>query len=546
MTAAEGAKLLEVLGDQGAGPDEPDEPALAPRVLNLALDLIRIDRNVRQRFDEAAMEQLTDSIKRVGVLQPIVVRVDVKANVQHYVLVCGERRVRAARAAGLTHIPAVLRDLDEHQAREAQLVENLVRRDLDPIEEAEGLRELLDQHERTQQELGERIGVSQPYISNRLRLLKLPEEVQGHISRGMLTPGHAMALLVLEPAPEMLVRAAHHLETQKTSVAGAAEAIDNFLRYKGKYLGKYAIHFDAAGCANCGRTRQVTQYSGSKIKEPICLDVACWQRKENEALAARAAAEKSHLEELGATGVVVLQRQDLPEDRNAWRHLSYGLGDIPECAACANRVQVMLYPGNESSPVCLDTKCLDAKIAAADEKVKKEREELAAAQAKEAHDWAVMQATDGAGSTGDPDPAAISIFTILAGVILVGVAWDWRTNAKNQYVVEFLRARGHDLGMDEQDLVEGDGWPKLQAILNDLGEWERWALALEWAANALWDTPVMCAMMGRPAPRDEEDEEGDGGDDEESGGAPAGEAANDDGAAAVTAPNDPLTKEENA
>lgn len=506
MTAAEGAKLLEVLGDQGA---QLDEPAPAPRVLDLAVDLIRVDRNVRQRFDEAAMAQLTDSIRRLGMLQPIVVRVDAAAKIHRYILVCGERRLRAAKAAGLTHIPAVLRDLDEHQAREIMLVENLVRQDLDPIEEAEGLRELLDQHSYKQQELGEKLGVSQPYIANRLRLLRLPAEVQTNISRGMLTPGHAMTLLCLESVPEMLVRAAHHLQTQGTSVAGAADAIDGFLQHKGKYLNKYAIHFDAAGCTDCGRTRQVTQYPGNKTKESICLDVACWGRKENEAVAAQAAAEKSRIEELGATGVKVLQRQDLPEDHSTWRRLHYERVNISECAACANRAQVMLYQDSEPEAVCLDVKCLDAKIAAADEAEKKRREEEAAAQAKEARDWAVAQATDGAGSTGDPDPqeAVASINTTLAGLILVGVAWDWRTNAKAQGVVEFLRARGHDLAMDKDDLVERDGWPKLQAILDGLGEWERQALALEWAANALWDTPMMCEMMGRPVPRDEEDED---------------------------------------
>lgn len=147
----------------------------------------------RQRFDEAAMEELTDSIRQNGVLQPILVR---KVG-QQYEIVAGERRYQAAKRAGLTSIPVVIRDISDDEVFKLALIENLQRSDLDPIEEAQGFKTLIDQSGMTQAELGKALSKSRPAIANALRLLDLPEEVQDMMASHQLSAGHARALLAV-------------------------------------------------------------------------------------------------------------------------------------------------------------------------------------------------------------------------------------------------------------------------------------------------------------------------------------------------------------
>jgi ParB family chromosome partitioning protein len=154
-------------------------------------------RQPREAFDEEAMIELVDSIRAVGLLQPIVVRA---AASDRYELVMGERRWRAAAQAGLAAIPAIVRDTrDDAMLRDA-LLENLHRSDLNPLEEAAAYQQLLDDFGCTQDELAARIRRSRPQISNTLRLLKLPPTVQRRIAAGVLTAGHARALLGLTDA----------------------------------------------------------------------------------------------------------------------------------------------------------------------------------------------------------------------------------------------------------------------------------------------------------------------------------------------------------
>ena len=147
----------------------------------------------RQRFDEAAMEELTGSIRQNGVLQPILVR---KVG-QQYEIVAGERRYQAAKRAGLTSIPVVIRDISDDEVFKLALIENLQRSDLDPIEEAQGFKTLIDQSGMTQAELGKALSKSRPAIANALRLLDLPEEVQDMMTSRRLSAGHARALLAV-------------------------------------------------------------------------------------------------------------------------------------------------------------------------------------------------------------------------------------------------------------------------------------------------------------------------------------------------------------
>ena len=159
-------------------------------------------RQPRQVFDEEAMAELVDSIREVGLLQPVVVRSVGDGN---YELVMGERRWRAVQKAGLPTIPAILRDTAEQDMLRDALLENLHRSQLNPLEEAAAYQQLLDDFSCTQEELSRRLGRSRPQISNTLRLLRLPGAVQRRVAAGLLSAGHARALLAIPNSTEQEV-----------------------------------------------------------------------------------------------------------------------------------------------------------------------------------------------------------------------------------------------------------------------------------------------------------------------------------------------------
>jgi hypothetical protein len=146
----------------------------------------------RKVFDEDALAELADSIAKHGVIQPLLVRPMPDGS---YQLVAGERRWRASRMAGLTEVPVVIKELSDDEAMALALIENLQREDLNAIEEAQGIKALMDTLSLTQDEAAERVGKSRPAVANALRLLKLPDSVIALVSDGKLSPGHARALL---------------------------------------------------------------------------------------------------------------------------------------------------------------------------------------------------------------------------------------------------------------------------------------------------------------------------------------------------------------
>lgn len=149
----------------------------------------------RKTFDEGALEELADSIKQHGVLQPLLVRPLPSGG---YQLVAGERRWRASRIAGLKEVPVVVKELSDVETMEIAIIENLQREDLNPIEEAEGLQALIDRCGFTQEEVATSVGKSRPAIANALRLLKLPSEVREMTKNGEISAGHARALLAFD------------------------------------------------------------------------------------------------------------------------------------------------------------------------------------------------------------------------------------------------------------------------------------------------------------------------------------------------------------
>ncbi len=154
----------------------------------------------RKDFDEQALSELADSIAQHGIIQPLLVR----PVPDGYQLVAGERRWRAARLAGLTEVPVVVRELSDSETMEIALIENLQREDLNPIEEAEAIRELIESFGMTQEDCAKRVGRSRPAITNALRLLNLPASLSELVRNGKLSSGHARALLPLESEEKML------------------------------------------------------------------------------------------------------------------------------------------------------------------------------------------------------------------------------------------------------------------------------------------------------------------------------------------------------
>lgn len=167
---------------------------------NLYLPISQVECNAdqpRKRFDDTALEDLAESIREHGVLQPLTVR---RLSSGYYQIIAGERRWRAARLAGLTEIPAIIVEADDRKVTELALIENLQREDLDPIEEAEGYRKLMDGYHMTQEEVAARVGKSRSTVANALRLLGLCPEVRTLLEEGKLSGGHARAILPLTAA----------------------------------------------------------------------------------------------------------------------------------------------------------------------------------------------------------------------------------------------------------------------------------------------------------------------------------------------------------
>jgi ParB family transcriptional regulator, chromosome partitioning protein len=178
-------------------------------------------RQPRQIFDEDALAELAASIREVGLLQPVVVR---RAAADRYEIIMGERRWRASELAGLSAIPAIVRDTSDDDLLRDALIENLHREELNPLEEAAAYQQLLDDFAATHEELARKIGRSRPHISNTIRLLNLPAAVQKRVAAGVLSAGHARALLSVEDAGAQ-EQLAHRIVAEGLSVRAVEEIV---------------------------------------------------------------------------------------------------------------------------------------------------------------------------------------------------------------------------------------------------------------------------------------------------------------------------------
>jgi ParB family chromosome partitioning protein len=221
-----GPRLGEAAADVVIGGSAVDAVNVGAVYREIAPSMIEPNpRQPRQVFDEEALAELVHSIREFGLMQPIVVREVGDGSVERYQLVMGERRWRASQQAGLTSIPAIVRDTaDDNLLRDA-LLENIHRAQLNPLEEAAAYQQLLEEFDVTHEELAGRIGRSRPVISNMIRLLRLPIAVQRRVAAGVLSAGHARALLALDAGPEAQEELAARIVAEGLSVRATEEAV---------------------------------------------------------------------------------------------------------------------------------------------------------------------------------------------------------------------------------------------------------------------------------------------------------------------------------
>ena len=219
----------------------PSPETAVSKVQEVPIDsIVANPRQPRKTFDTNRLHDLSQSLKRSGVLQPVVVR----RHGQQFQIVVGERRWRAAKMAGLSHIPAVVREATDAETLELALVENLLREDLNPMEEAEAYQRLLIEFAWTQEDLGQRVGKDRSSVANCLRLLKLPELIQADLRAGRLTMGHARALLSLaSPAEQLKLR--EEILAHSWSVRATEEGVQRKQRQAPRRAGRRSAELAA-------------------------------------------------------------------------------------------------------------------------------------------------------------------------------------------------------------------------------------------------------------------------------------------------------------
>lgn len=201
------------------------------------IEISKIDNDPsqpRKNFDPSALQDLAESIRVHGVIQPIIV----VANGNRYTIIAGERRFRASKLAGKKTIPAIVKQYSEKERKEIALLENVQREDLNPIETARGMQELMDKYDFTQEKLSERLGKSRPVIANFLRLLSLQPEVIALVESGKLSAGHARSLVVVAD-PEVQVRLAKMAVTKRVTVRDMEKIVKDLQNPKSKVKKQY-------------------------------------------------------------------------------------------------------------------------------------------------------------------------------------------------------------------------------------------------------------------------------------------------------------------
>lgn len=328
--------------------------------------------NPRKKFDQEALDKLTESIRQVGILEPLLV----VADGNKYRIIAGERRYRAALDAGLQKVPVIVRDLTPEQEFEIMLTENIQRQDLDPIEEAQAFQAAISRGWK-QTELAEKLGISQAQVANRLRLLKLPAEVQDLISREIISPGHGLALVKVAHVPDLVKALAKEFQDYGVPVARAADMVDREIRSRGKPL--YSSNWDAPKfdhqticiASKCKyRIHAITpSYESGRNYErehPYCLKPECWERHQKEAINAEREAKMAEVRAKAQAAGKETEQVELPKlkglDYNSYKQFTnYSEIKIDECSGCEKIVDALGHE-NEVVQICTDLTCWKKKI----------------------------------------------------------------------------------------------------------------------------------------------------------------------------------------
>lgn len=261
-----GRGLDALLGADAGVIDQMGVPATKPGSEPSVLDVDRMRAGKyqpRTRMDEGALNELAESIRSQGIMQPILVRPLTGKDKGHYEIIAGERRFRAAQLAGLNEVPVLIREVPDENAAVMALIENIQREDLNPLEEAQGLRRLIDEFNLTHQEAAEAVGRSRSAATNLLRLLELANPVQDLLMLGRIDMGHARALLALTGSEQVAV--AQHVVLKGLSVRETEELVRR--RQSGKAASKPAA--GAARVENADVTRlseKLADSLGAEVK----------------------------------------------------------------------------------------------------------------------------------------------------------------------------------------------------------------------------------------------------------------------------------------
>lgn len=287
----------------------------------LPIEQIHVSHNVRRHFDEQALTELAQSIQEFGIQEPLIVRpVD-----SGFELVAGERRMRAATLAGLTTVPALVREMDASTAARLQLLENLQRKDLDPVEEARGFDQLIKEHGFRARELARQLGVSEAFISNRRRLLRLPDQTLEDISREKISASVALSLVDLADYPDVAASVGEHLVRQEATQANAERVAGQYLSQAYPVVGsenRYMVKAcDPEAHLQCPCRRKVSSGYGNPVA--VCVDAQRYSAVEAEA---KMRLETQAQKEAQTSAVAGDGRLEKPIDltKGKWRRGDYG------------------------------------------------------------------------------------------------------------------------------------------------------------------------------------------------------------------------------
>jgi len=456
-TRPEGLKLLKTEAmNRGLIEEEPElelEPE-QPVATAAGAQMVPIGQmypnhaNPRKRFDQDELDKLTASVRQLGILSPILV----VADGEKYRIVAGERRYRAAKAAELDEVPVLIREITPEQEFEIMLTENIQRKDLDPIEEAQAFQTAVEQGWK-QVELAERLGISQAQVANRIRLLKLPGEVQEDISHEIISSGHGLALVKVAHIPGAAKSIADTFAKRNTSVTKASEEVLSYVAREGKPLYDEAMAWNRplfdyqATCEKC-KMRAMGRQNWETEERPYCLKPECWERHQEEAQ--NAEIEKHIKEELGEE----IDALNIPHtdelDPDSFEYFGRFV-KLEDCEGCEHIEDVLNFD-DKLVKVCANPTCYQAKVSRGREKEQEERQVKADAFAQRKLE---IVENFNCLNIWDPDSVNSAVFMVLR-------VFEMAAGSPSLYAGDTGSALFNYLGIDVPD---GLSWEEETAVL---------------------------------------------------------------------------------